>query len=84
MLEVMRNDYIRTAYSKGLRERAVVWRHALKNAMIPVVTIIGLRIGGLIGGTVLVESVFGAERHGQLPRRVDHHPRPRRSCRRLS
>lgn len=59
MLEVMRNDYIRTAYSKGLRERTVVWRHALKNAMIPVATIIGLQVGGLIGGTVLVESVFG-------------------------
>lgn len=58
MLEVMRNDYIRTAYSKGLRERAVVWRHALKNAMIPVITIVGLQIGGLIGGAVLVESVF--------------------------
>jgi peptide/nickel transport system permease protein len=58
MLEVMRNDYIRTAYSKGLRERAVVWRHALKNAMIHVVTIIGLQIGGLIGGSILVESVF--------------------------
>jgi len=59
MLEVMRNDYIRTAYSKGLRERVVVWRHAMKNAMIPVVTIIGLEAGGLLGGTVLVESVFG-------------------------
>jgi peptide/nickel transport system permease protein len=59
MLEIMRNDYIRTAYSKGLRERVVVGRHALKNAMIPVVTIIGLEAGGLIGGTVLVESVFG-------------------------
>jgi peptide/nickel transport system permease protein len=59
MLEVMRNDYIRTAYSKGLKERAVVWRHALKNAMIPVATIIGLQVGGLIGGSVLVESVFG-------------------------
>jgi peptide/nickel transport system permease protein len=59
MLEVMRNDYIRTAYSKGLRERVVVWRHALKNAMIPIVTIIGLEAGGLLGGTVLVESVFG-------------------------
>jgi peptide/nickel transport system permease protein len=59
MLEVMRNDYIRTAYSKGLRERSVVVRHALKNAMIPVVTFVGLEAGGLIGGTVLVESVFG-------------------------
>jgi peptide/nickel transport system permease protein len=59
MLEVMRNDYIRTAWSKGLKERAVVWRHALKNAMIPVVTILGLQIGALIGGSVIIESVFG-------------------------
>jgi len=58
MLEVMRNDYIRTAWSKGLRERTVVWRHALKNALIPVVTVIGLQIGGLLGGAVLIESVF--------------------------
>ena len=58
MLEVMRNDYIRTAWSKGLRERTVVWRHALKNALIPVVTIIGLQVGALIGGAVIVESVF--------------------------
>lgn len=58
MLEVMRNDYIRTAWAKGLRERAVVWRHALKNAMIPVLTIIGLQIGALIGGAVIIESVF--------------------------
>src|SRR3990172_1371801 len=50
MLEVLRNDYIRTAWSKGLRERTVVWRHALKNALIPVVTLIGLQIGALIGG----------------------------------
>jgi peptide/nickel transport system permease protein len=59
MLEVMRNDYIRTAWSKGLKERAVVWRHALKNAMIPVVTIIGLQVGALIGGSVIIELVFG-------------------------
>jgi peptide/nickel transport system permease protein len=58
MLEVMRNDYVRTAWSKGLRERAVVWRHALKNAMIPVLTIIGVQVGLLIGGAVLIESVF--------------------------
>ena len=58
MLEVMRNDYVRTAWSKGLRERTVVWRHALKNAMIPVLTIIGLQVGALIGGSVLIESVF--------------------------
>ena len=58
MLEVMRNDYIRTAWSKGLRERTVVWRHAMKNALIPVVTVLGLQIGALIGGAVLIESVF--------------------------
>ncbi|TMC00124.1 MAG: ABC transporter permease [Chloroflexi bacterium] len=58
MLEVMRNDYIRTAWSKGLRERTVVWRHGLKNALIPVVTVVGLQIGALISGAVLVESVF--------------------------
>jgi peptide/nickel transport system permease protein len=58
MLEVMRNDYVRTAWSKGLRERVVVWRHALKNAMIPVLTIVGLQVGGLIGGAVIIESIF--------------------------
>jgi len=58
MLEVLRNDYIRTAWSKGLRERTVVMRHALKNALIPVVTVVGLQAGALIGGAVLVERVF--------------------------
>ncbi len=58
MLEVLRNDYIRTAWSKGLRERTVVVRHALKNALIPVVTVVGLQVGALIGGAVLVERVF--------------------------
>ncbi|MGH9197741.1 MAG: ABC transporter permease, partial [Acidimicrobiia bacterium] len=58
MLEVLRNDYIRTAWSKGLRERTVVWRHALKNALIPVVTLIGLQVGALIGGAVIIESLF--------------------------
>ncbi len=61
MLEVLGNDYIRTAWSKGLRERTVVIRHALKNALIPVVTVVGLSIGGLIGGSVLVETVFALE-----------------------
>lgn len=64
MLEVMRNDYMRTAWSKGLRERVVVWRHALKNAMIPVLTIMGLQVGGLIGGSVLIESVFSLDGMG--------------------
>jgi peptide/nickel transport system permease protein len=58
LLEVLRNDYIRTAWSKGLRERTVVIRHALKNALIPVATVVGIQIGALIGGSVLIESVF--------------------------
>lgn len=58
MLEVMRNDYIRTAWSKGLKERTVVWRHAVKNALIPVVTLIGLQLGGLLGGAVIIEALF--------------------------
>jgi peptide/nickel transport system permease protein len=58
MLEVLRQDYIRTAWSKGLNERIVVIRHALKNAMIPVITIIGLQLPVLIGGTVIMEQIF--------------------------
>ncbi|MFQ5879301.1 MAG: ABC transporter permease [Dehalococcoidia bacterium] len=58
MLEVLRQDYIRTAWAKGLRERAVVVRHALKNALIPVVTIIGLQIPILVGGAVVFEMIF--------------------------
>lgn len=59
ILEVLRQDYIRTARSKGLQERLVLWRHAMKNAMIPVVTIAGLNLVTLIGGTVILESIFG-------------------------
>jgi len=58
MLEVLRQDYIRTAWSKGLAERVVVTRHALKNALIPVVTIIGLQIPILIGGSAIMETIF--------------------------
>ena len=58
MLEVIRQDYIRTAWAKGLAERLVINRHALKNALIPVVTIIGLQVGYLLGGDILVEIVF--------------------------
>ncbi|HEX9976932.1 MAG TPA: ABC transporter permease [Dehalococcoidales bacterium] len=58
MLEVLRQDYIRTAWSKGLVERVVVTRHALKNALIPVVTIIGLQVPILIGGTAIMEQIF--------------------------
>jgi peptide/nickel transport system permease protein len=66
MLEVLRQDYIRTARSKGQREQAVVARHALKNAFIPVVTVIGLQIGGLLGGAVVVEQIFGLPGIGWL------------------
>ena len=58
MLEVLRQDYIRTAWSKGLKERAVVMRHAMKNALIPVITLIGLQLPILIGGTVVMEQIF--------------------------
>ena len=58
MLEVLREDYIRTAWAKGQNERAVVWRHALKNAVLPVVTVIGIEFAFLIGGLVVTETVF--------------------------
>ncbi len=59
MLEVLSQDYVRTARAKGLAERLVVARHALKNALIPIVTVVGLQFGTLLGGAVLTESVFG-------------------------
>ena len=58
MLEELRKDYVRTAYAKGLRLEGVVVRHVWKNAMIPIVTILGLQFGGLMAGAVIVESVF--------------------------
>jgi peptide/nickel transport system permease protein len=58
VLEVLREDYVRTAWAKGLPESAVIARHVLKNAMIPVVTIMGLQLSTLIGGTVIMESIF--------------------------
>jgi peptide/nickel transport system permease protein len=66
MLEVMHQDYIRTAWAKGLRERGVVYRHALNNAMIPVVTVIGGQIAFLLGGSVVIETVFGLPGLGSL------------------
>ncbi len=66
MLDVISQDYIRTARAKGLRERVVTYRHALKNALIPVVTIIGLQFGGLLAGAVLTESVFAINGMGKL------------------
>jgi len=58
MLEVLRQDYIRTAWAKGLGERVIVLRHTLKNALIPVITIIGIQLPGLVGGTVIIEQIF--------------------------
>jgi peptide/nickel transport system permease protein len=66
MLEVLRQDYIRTAWAKGLRERLVVLRHGLKNALIPVVTYVGLWLPVLIGGTVIIERIFALQGMGYL------------------
>ena len=66
MLEVLRQDYIRTAMAKGLPERLVVVRHALRNAMIPVVTLIGLQAPLVIGGAVIIEQIFGIPGMGTL------------------
>jgi len=66
VLEVLRQDYIRTAWAKGLRERTVIIRHALKNSLIPVVTIIGLQVPLLIGGAVIMEQIFCLPGMGRL------------------
>jgi len=66
MLEVLRQDYIRTAWSKGLRERVVVIRHALRNALIPVVTIVGMQIPVLLGGSVILEQIFSLPGMGRF------------------
>ena len=66
MLEVLRQDYIRTAWSKGLRERVVVMRHAIKNALIPVVTLVGLQLPLLVGGSVIVELIFALPGIGRM------------------
>jgi peptide/nickel transport system permease protein len=66
MLEVMRQDYIRTAWAKGLKERTVVIRHALKNALIPIITITGQQFSMLIGGSIIIESIFALPGMGLL------------------
>ncbi len=66
MLEVLRQDFVRTARSKGLSERVVVYKHALKNALIPVVTLIGLQFGSLLGGAFITETVFAYHGLGEL------------------
>ena len=66
MLEVLRQDYIRTAWSKGLNERVVIMRHAVKNALIPVVTLIGMELPILVGGAVIMENIFALPGIGRL------------------
>jgi peptide/nickel transport system permease protein len=66
MLEVVRQDYVRTAFAKGLRERSIIMKHALKNAMIPVITLLGIQVRVLVGGSVLVETVFNIPGMGRL------------------
>lgn len=66
MLEVLRQDYIRTARAKGLKENRVIFKHALKNALIPVLTVVGMTLGQLLGGAVITETVFSLPGIGQL------------------
>ena len=66
MLEVLRQDYIRTAWSKGLKERVVIIRHALKNALIPIVTLVGMQLPLLVGGAVIMENIFNLPGLGRL------------------
>jgi peptide/nickel transport system permease protein len=66
MLEVLRQDYIRTAWAKGLKERIVIIRHTIKNALIPVVSLIGLQLPILVGGSVIIENIFNLPGLGRL------------------
>ncbi|GAG49168.1 unnamed protein product, partial [marine sediment metagenome] len=66
MLEVLDQDYVRTARAKGLREYTVIVAHALRNALIPLFTIFGLMLGGLVGGGIITESIFGIPGIGRL------------------
>jgi peptide/nickel transport system permease protein len=66
MFDAMREDYVRTARAKGLSERAVIWRHAVPNSLLPMVTLLGLYLPHLIGGSVIVERIFGIDGMGML------------------
>lgn len=66
MLEVLREDFVRTAKAKGMRRSKVIWKHALRNALLPVVSVIGLRFGALLGGAILTETIFAWPGLGQL------------------
>lgn len=66
MLDVLNEDYVRTAHAKGLHQRAVIWHHALRNMLIPLVTVLGLQLSSLLGGAVIIEQVFGWPGVGQI------------------
>ena len=66
LLEVLRQDYVRTAWSKGLGERVIVLKHALKNAIIPVITVLGLQVAQIASGAVIIETIFSLPGMGQL------------------
>jgi peptide/nickel transport system permease protein len=66
MLEVIRQDYVTVARAKGLPEKTVIYRHAFRNALLPLITLIGLSVPGLIGGSVIFENIFGIPGMGQL------------------
>lgn len=66
MLETIRQDYIRTARAKGATEKTVIWKHSLKNALLPVITVVGMNFGYLLGGTILIEAVFSMPGIGSL------------------
>jgi peptide/nickel transport system permease protein len=66
VLEIMSEDYVRTARAKGLEERSVLWRHVLRNALVPVITVVGLELGTLLSGSIIVETVFAWPGSGSL------------------
>ena len=70
VLEIMSEDYVRTARAKGLGENTVLWRHVLRNALVPVITVVGLELGTLLSGSIIVETVFAwpGSGHCSLPR----------------
>jgi peptide/nickel transport system permease protein len=77
MLEVLHQDYIRTAWSKGLRERGVIMKHALKNGLIPVIVMAGLGLSGIIGGSVLVKPYLISGMEGWITAMLSDYPAPR-------